>query len=209
MSYLLTAGTDGYIAFWPSPTSQRQIQSRSNLPDDISSLNLEYLDSDLQWNSRHRVHQSTIKCLTILRISHCEAILATGGDDNGVAFTHITCNTGSHKLPTYSTLLLPRAHASAVTGIQCLGCRAEDDSPGRRTSWRWVTISNDQRLKSWVLTVDSTKPGAGGLSLCKDLGSYSSVADASCMEVTPEGHGQQRRIIIAGIGVETWNVTNV
>ncbi|MCJ1390601.1 hypothetical protein MMC18_003462 [Xylographa bjoerkii] len=207
--YLLTAGTDGYIAFWPVRTLQEQVESRFNLPEHHSGPSAESFDSDLNWNCRYRIHQSSIKCLTFHYLPDGGVIIATGGDDNAVAFTHISCNTGSPNLPICSTLLLTRAHASTVTGIQCFNSRLGTDGSDGRTLWNFATVGNDQWLKSWILTIDSRKRGAAGLSVCKGTRSYSSVADGSCMQITPEGYGETRRVMVAGIGVETWNVTDV
>ncbi|MCJ1385393.1 hypothetical protein MMC17_008516 [Xylographa soralifera] len=207
-SYLLTAGTDGYIAFWPIEGLQAQEDCHSSLPMHRFGQNAESFDIDLKWNRQHRIHQSSIKCLTSHRVSDSEVLVATGGDDNAIAFTHITFNAELPNLPSCSTLLLTRAHASTVTGIQCLGPRLDPGLSDGRTSWTFATISNDQRLKTWVLTIDVRKSGAGGLSVRKGTSLHSSIADASCMEITPEACGE-KRIMVAGIGVETWDVTDV
>ena len=135
-------------------------------------------------------------------------IVATGGDDNAVAFTRITFNAEFPNLPICSTLLLARAHASTVTGIQDLGPKLNSGQSLRKTSWTFATVGNDQRLKTWILTVDSRTPRAKGLSVRKGTSLHSSIADASCMEMT-QGICGDKGIMIAGIGVETWNVTHV
>ncbi|MCJ1438245.1 hypothetical protein MMC27_007633 [Xylographa pallens] len=207
-SYLLTAGTDGFIAFWPVEDFQGQQERRSSLPKRSSGQNAESFHGDLKWHYQHRIHQSSIKCLTSHHLSDSEVIVATGGDDNAVAFTRIIFDAEFPDLPICFTLLLARAHASTITGIQCLGPQLDSAQSDGRTSWTFATVSNDQRLKTWILTIDSGTPGTEGLSVRKGTSLQSSIADASCMEMTP-GFCGEKRIMIAGIGVETWNATHV
>lgn len=132
-------------------------------------------------------------------------IVATGGDDNAIAFTSVTLVTGSSSSLSCSTLLIPKAHASAVTGIQCLDLPKADESHERIVSYRFVSISNDQRLKYWILTVRQDKAEAERLSVSRKANRYSSIGDASCIELTPRGW-PKRTAIIAGIGLEAWNI---
>lgn len=69
-------------------------------------------------------------------------------------------------------------------------------------------MSNDQRLKTWNLSIDPTKPGIVGLQVKKEGDVYNEIADASCVEVLPgEGKGAGvRGVVVAGIGVELWRV---
>ncbi|MCJ1287952.1 hypothetical protein MMC26_007305 [Xylographa opegraphella] len=207
-SYLLTAATDGYITFWPIADLRARWESRNSLPKRSLGQDAEDFDSDLKWNCQHHIHQSSIKCLTIHRLSDSEVIVATGGDDNALAFTHISMNVELPDLPVCSTLLLTRAHASTITGIQCLGPELDSDQSDEKISWTFATVSNDQRLKSWILTIDSRKPRAEWLSVRKGANLHSSIADASCMEISPGVRGG-KKIMVAGIGVETWNIANV
>ena len=207
-SYLLTTGTDGYITFWPVDNLQTQETSRFSLSKRDSSQDKENFDTDLKWDAQHRIHQSSIKCLTSRHLSDGSVIIATGGDDNALALTHITLDAESSHLPICSTLLLTRAHASTITDIQCLGPGLDHGQSDTSTLWTFATVSNDQRLKTWVLTIDSRKPAAEGLSVRQGSSQLSSIADASCMEITPGGRGEMK-IMVAGIGIETWNVSDV
>jgi len=61
-------------------------------------------------------------------------------------------------------------------------------------------------LKTWILSVDLSKPGVKGLKVRKEGNLYSAIADASCLEVMPGEEGEAGGVVIAGIGTETWRI---
>jgi hypothetical protein len=93
-----------------------------------------------------------------------------------------------------------------VTGIQFLGSTAPTGSHEGHGPFRLASASNDQRLKTWMLSIDLSKPGVEGLKVTKDGSMYSAIADASCVEVMPGDGGEVGGVVIAGIGTEMWRV---
>ena len=131
---LLTASTDGHIAIWPivmTETFQRKGRTTpSNQSPPPSSLSEKAL-SPLQLNKPHtriKIHQSSIKALMTIHLSPSTILVATGGDDGALAFTRIVINNDLNA-PTpppphtvqHSTLLIPKAHASAINAITSIG----------------------------------------------------------------------------------------
>ena len=206
-SFLLTAGTDGHIALWPLGRAYFEIIFDNDDDDDVrqsSRRAVRSINEQMKWNQRHHIHQSSIKCLTVLHVSSTDIIVGSGGDDNALAFTRITFNKLDSATPECATLLVPRAHASTITGIQCINHSGAMDTKTRKISFHLITVSNDQRLKSWTLNVNREKAGVDGFVVRKRRNTYSSIADASCMVVgSRQGDGDQV-VIVAGIGLEVW-----
>ena len=203
---LITAGTDGSIVFWPLDEVIQEfgVSIKGRLQYDTTLNTIDRI-SNLLWGTRHCVHQSSIKCMAVTYISVDAIVVVTGGDDNALAFTHVT--NASQKpgiAPICSTLLLPRAHSSTITGVQCLNpphCSPRDVS---KHSIRYATISNDQRLKTWTLEMSLDFTGAWSISVKKGANVYSSIADASCLEVSSSMNAGEKAIHIGGIGTESW-----
>ena len=209
-SFLLTTGTDGYIALWPLNRAFFEIVSGDD--DELRHTfqrMLKSRDDQMQWSQRQQIHQSSIKCLTVLHLSSTDIIVGSGGDDNALAFTRVTFDQENSTPPVCATLLVPRAHASTITGIQCLNySKASDLEPGK-DPWRFVTVSNDQRLKSWALDVELEKPGVEGFAVRKQRNVYSSIADASCMELGPRQNNGDQVVVVGGIGLEIWRAKDL
>lgn len=93
-----------------------------------------------------------------------------------------------------------------MTGIQFLGSTESTDRHEGHAPFRLASISNDQRLKTWMVSIDLSKPGVEGLKVTKDGSMYSAIADASCVEVMPGEGGEVGGVVIAGIGTEIWQV---
>lgn len=104
LSALCTASTDGHLAFWPlQNTLSNQDASLPTIPP-------------LRCTTRIAIHQSSIKALDSVQLSQSETLIVTGGDDGAIALTRVRIPSSSD-ITTTSTILLPRAHASAVTGV--------------------------------------------------------------------------------------------
>lgn len=206
-SFLLTAGTDGHLAIWPI----RQALAKAGITGKggfrcTTHPSVESTATQIQWTTHYRIHQSSIKCLALIPFSPTELIIATGGDDNAIAFTRVTSLPELPSPLICSALLIPQAHASTVTGIQWLGSTTSTYSQKKSASFRLASVSNDQRLKTWAVSIDLSQPGVEGLKVKKEANVYSAIADASCMEVIP-GEGEEAGgVVIAGIGTETWRI---
>ncbi|MCJ1359009.1 MAG: hypothetical protein MMC33_009009 [Icmadophila ericetorum] len=173
---ILTASTDGHIAAW------------AHLPDNSLSL-----------QARHRIHQSSIKSLAVLRLPESSGgslVLATAGDDGAVGFIRMSHGNrppshgfgGSEHDLTFSTLLLPKAHASTITAILDITPPPHPSPPGPSESsgmreFTLATTGPDQLLKTWHLAVDASKPGVEGFRVRKGGSVHSEVADASCLDL--------------------------
>ena len=100
---------------------------------------------------------------------------------------------------------------------------------------RFLTTSNDQRLKAWVLDIDLRKVGVEGFSVTRGENVHTTIADAACMarmegrgeagkERVDDGEGKGKGkgkgkekeregnvedvvvVVVAGIGIETWKL---
>ena len=164
---LFTTATDGHIAAWTPAASA--LESGEG--------------GALVWTRRHKIHQSAV--LAIVHIGNRPgdddgtAIIITGGDDNAIAITRLN---GTDATPR--TLLLPRAHAAAVTGLATI------PRQGPSTYWL-ISASIDQRVKLWRVDVDTTQPGVEGVDarLVHDV--FTSVADVSALALYPLEDGAQ------------------
>ena len=156
-----TASTDGHVAFWKS-SSKLQIDGRPH---------------------RHRIHQNSIKAMTVIDLISYDKLIITGGDDNAIGLTLVHAST-KHQ-PRFATLLIPRAHAAAVTAT----CVASAHHFASSTQIRFLSTSNDQRVKLWSVSVEldqmfaSDAMSAVTVERVKDIGT--SVADAAAMEIVP------------------------
>lgn len=84
---IITAGTDGHVAFWP-------IGSALVAARGVESVKFEPLA--LKWSLRHQIHQSTIHCMTMHWLQgSTDCLLFTGGDDNAIAVTRCTWEDGN------------------------------------------------------------------------------------------------------------------
>ncbi|KAL9102664.1 MAG: hypothetical protein Q9163_002218 [Psora crenata] len=229
---LLTTSTDGHIALWDStirPTTM-----------------------DLMGSQRYRVHQSSIKSLAAISLpspqptgtgtitanaehetanttsaSPCEHLIITGGDDQALGITrvpnHSAANESIPRRP--ATILIPNAHASAITAVAYLGYNAQsnndghDDSNGSNSNvrfrFRFASVSDDQRLKTWHAMIDQSQQGVEGVHVRRGRNVYTSVADASSLDAyeekdedEDENRGGVWRLFVAGIGMECWRVTD-
>lgn len=100
---------------------------------------------------RHGVHQSSVKASVLLETQN-GLLMITGGDDNALGITVISSNAPMSTEETlgYKTLVIPNAHAAAVTGIALISQIATEDVEELFTI---ASVSNDQRVKVWRVTV--------------------------------------------------------
>ncbi|KAK5721410.1 WD repeat-containing protein 6 [Elasticomyces elasticus] len=166
---LMTTATDGHITAWRNEAR------------------------DIEWTHRHKVHQSSILSTISHSLTDGSTLVITGGDDNGIGITRLTA-AGSMK-----TLLLPRAHAAAVTGLAITSTSKD--------SLTFASGSLDQRLKLWQADVSVSLSGVDGVDF-KRLGSdYTAVADVSSLASYTMDDGAVR-VLVGGVGVDFWRVSS-
>jgi WD40 repeat protein len=165
---LLTTAMDGHVAMWQYPK-----------------------DKKLTWLQRRKIHQNAILDSTPSAISDGSTLLLTAGDDNGLGLSRIDANNG------ISTLLIPRAHAAAVTALAVF--KYGDDC------FYVLSASIDQRVKLWDLRIDVTLPGVEGLQVRKVQNVFTSVADVSSMALLQLEDGS-RGVLVCGVGMDVWRL---
>ncbi|KAH0328320.1 WD40 repeat-like protein, partial [Aureobasidium melanogenum] len=174
---LITAGTDGYFAFFPL-----QIDSSATTAGP----------SELKWAHRAKVHQNTVHSMKLRWLDDKTCLLLTGGDDNAVAFTVCAWSGGQEK-PQVNTVIVPRAHTAAVTGVEVLA----SSDPNQLTV---ATTSIDQRVKIWKLCYDSSLPGIDGLTVERRGNYFTAVADVSGLAALDASS-----VIMCGVGLDVWS----
>ena len=249
--YVLTCATDGYLALWAindldhpeqdiAKTEGNVLQSPES---DICQLSFKDSETVAQasglslWAST-RVHQSSIKSMTYTSLSHSSVLVATGGDDNAIGLTIATiCKDlmAAKAVPHFITLLIPKAHASAINALGiskvCEEARAdtiESKSPNGEEKtlvdlmgFTLLSASNDQRIKAWSVGIETPSSSLRALSglqgpaqfqghpihVSKLDSKWSSVADVGYMDVlNPSVSCDRRRVMVAGVGIETWTI---
>jgi WD repeat-containing protein 6 len=134
---ILTAATDGKLVLW-----QCRLNSslRSCSPEPVPLVML----------STHKIHQSAIKSLDLMRFKE-HILVASGGDDNALGMSAFPISESiATTTPTF--LVLRSAHAAAVTGL-CLLRDPKMECLER--SIKVVTSSNDQKIKVWDVSLGS------------------------------------------------------
>ncbi|KAK6435477.1 WD repeat-containing protein 6 [Oleoguttula sp. CCFEE 5521] len=181
---ILTTSTDGHLALWSTIPAKGTI---------------------LEWASRHSVHQNAILSSTLYTLPDSSTLVVTGGDDNALAFTRITDLAAA--TPSMKTLIVPRAHAAAITGIVC---RATADNSVLEV----VSVGLDQKVKIWRVLVEEGRVGLDGLEVRRTGKSWSCVADAGKMvwlggRSNASGNGEHSAdagLLVVGVGMEVWSL---
>lgn len=225
---LCTGSTDGHVALWPLD-KKLESDGKGSTEKLFSCETVRgriCISSKLTWVARFKIHQNCIKSLATVQLSDAEVLLATAGDDGAVAFSRMSFGKMAMKeIPsqpvvdapadqegplrdssaTTSTLLMPKAHASAVTALQLLHTsNSESDSPNSPQQYRFMTSSNDQRLKTWRLTIDIEKPGVQGFAVSKVRNEATAIADVSSTDLVRDEEVGKGGVVVAGIGLEVW-----
>ena len=165
---LLTMAMDGHVAIWKCPE-----------------------DTTLTWLSRRKLHQNAILASTASVLSDGSTLFVTGGDDNGLGLSRIDAEN------EISTLLVPCAHAAAVTAL-ALYNHGHD-------CFYVLSAGIDQRVKLWDVRVDVTLPGVESLHLRKVQSVFTSVADVSSMALLQLEDGSTG-VLICGVGMDVWRL---
>ncbi len=184
-----SASTDGHVAFWKS-SSKLQIDKQPH---------------------RHRIHQNSIKAMNVVDLTPHDRLVITGSDDNAIGLTLVRAS--QHLQPKFATLLIPHAHAAAVTAI----CIVSSQPVSRGTRISFLSTSNDQRVKLWNVSIQYDKMFADSsmaaitVERLKDTGT--NVADAAAMEIVPiplslpgrpraEDGTRGFEVLVVGVGME-------
>ena len=104
------------------------------------------------------------------------------------------------KASEMSTLLLPRAHAAAVTGLAVV---SRDG-----TGLLLVTTSIDQRVKLWRVNVDVDEPGIDGLDVQCLANVSTAVADVSSVVLYDFEDGAVG-VLVCGVGMDIWRLDSI
>ena len=143
--------------------------------------------------------------MAVARVSDNETILATAGDDGAIAFSRLAISYKEDQQASlsdiplaFSTLLISKAHASAVTALRSLNVDYSGVQDQRR--YNFVTSGNDQMLKAWYIEVDLDRPGVEGFSVRRCHNTSTSVADLAYIEPV-----NATQVVLAGIGMEIWS----
>ncbi|RPA92542.1 WD40 repeat-like protein [Choiromyces venosus 120613-1] len=163
---ILVAGTDGYLSIYPLSKTFSPVSLAHPLPLPPKSV-------------EKRVHQSSIKALTVAACAN-GVFIYTGGDDCAFGITHIDT-----KNSVAESWIVPRAHASAVTAVLCVGVRV-------------LTAGVDQKVKLWEVS-----EGEKGITVEMREQRESAVADISAAEVVGGG-----KVVIVGVGVDVWEASD-
>lgn len=229
--WFLTASTNGAVTIWPGGDHHAVVQERL---------------SKLAHRAEHHIHQNAILALQATHVGQEHHLLLTGGDDNALGITVLPKDDLASTLaeqpgncsglpsPRFGTLLIPRAHAAAITALEILDSKESDCI----ATFTVLSSGNDQRLKIWGVTVDledlikvgrgtRTQDHTDGPALVRSIDvellgeMWTSVADASSMVVMPDAggwdteggtgiarveSGKGKRLMIAGIGMEMMRI---
>ncbi|KAI9706561.1 MAG: hypothetical protein M1836_003568 [Candelina mexicana] len=205
---LFTAGTDGFIAYW----GLDEILTSASSSGKESSLTLPSRGrspSSATWRCRFRVHQSTVKSMTVVTLIDHSLLIVTGGDDNAVSITRVCFVRDEQELvPAHSTIRVSNAHASAVTATAVLRSPSFMMSQySGRVHLRFATASNDQRVKLWKVSVDMNRSDVGGLEIRREATMRTSVADASSLGLIEESSGLWK-LVVCGIGIDVLSMSD-
>ncbi|KAK3675207.1 WD repeat-containing protein 6 [Recurvomyces mirabilis] len=173
----LTASMDGHITLWSQA---------------------EHDGDTVAWTQRHRVHQNAI--LSLMKtptLADGSVLVLTGGDDNALGISRVTPSG------RVRTLLVPRAHAAAVTGLGFVGTDAEGVSGSGK--WRVVSASVDQRVKVWDVDVDWQREGVEGVDVRLVGDVHTAVADVSGLETMGLRDGGLG-VLVVGVGMDVLRV---
>lgn len=170
---LISTSTDGYLAKWIIDQDSKQ----------------------LSWSGRHKVHQSAIHVVTTRKLTDGSTLVASGGDDNAIALTRISSSEGDRF--TAKTMLLPRAHAAAVTGLALI--------PVGKSMYWMISASIDQRVKLWKVQIDVSQPGVDGVEVRVLHNVFTAVADVASLDLCTLEDGASG-VIVSGVGMDVWRL---
>ncbi|KAF7853934.1 hypothetical protein EAF04_010600 [Stromatinia cepivora] len=213
----LTAATDGSLCIWSAPlTHLHHNQVPTILPQPPEPILL----------SHAKIHQNAIKTLSYKYTSSSSTpylVVITGGDDNAIGITLYPLCNPAEELKKSISMLLPDAHAAAVTGIAFLPDASnlpnlldedkDKDIEGKEDMYM-LSTSTDQRVKTWRISILSRM---GGDRMCpvdieilgdeftavSDIGDVAMISETDGIE-NRIGDGKGAKAVIVGNGMEIW-----
>ncbi|QDS68643.1 hypothetical protein FKW77_001744 [Venturia effusa] len=184
---VVTTATDGHFAFWSESSNDNNDNSK-----------------ELTCAATRALHQSAVKSLASYSLNTDTTLIVTGGDDNGLGVSLVFVAESNEV--QCERLLIPRAHAAAVTATDIITCRPSEADPSC-FQVLIATASNDQRIKIWGVDIDLRKKGVDGLDVKMLANGYTSIADVSSMALYPHAKEQSAaKILVCGVGMEIWTV---
>jgi WD40 repeat protein len=214
-AYLISTATDGRLAKWDLESALNGFSVSAGRAKQKPGSNLSLSPIPLAWETRHQIHQSSVKAVAFYTISQDATLIISGGDDNALSISilAIPSPAGVQPAVAFSTMSLPDAHASAINDIAILRSRVSHQAEARMLEVVAASSGNDQRLKIWSIQVDISdqdlKAGDARVLLKDDA--YTPVADLNCMAAfaTSRLAGTDEaewRLVLGGVGVEMWSV---
>ncbi|KIV78114.1 hypothetical protein PV11_09866 [Exophiala sideris] len=236
---ILSAGTNGYLNL----SGMKEAMASPDGGDPSQHVSLSPTDV-------HKVHQSSILCMDVLALDSKMKtyLVATGGDDSALGLSLLTSKSNSTEdadlkgtkhgrlRHQFRTILIPRAHAAAVTALKFTGLSRTTTS----CSVTIVTVGNDQRVKVWKVYVDLERALSSfsqameakaetdelfeGIEIERAGSAWTSVADVSGLEITTDSEisdansdlspdvtaGENTedgyRVLVTGVGIELLSV---
>jgi WD repeat-containing protein 6 len=186
---LVTASTDGRLAFWKGCFDT---DPRNGRPEPVQLILV----------STHRIHQSAIKSLDLMSFNE-EILIATGGDDNALGIS-IFSNLSLVETATPRYFILKSAHAAAITGLCFLRGLESGCQEG---TVRLASSGNDQKVMVWSIDLDENQVGNFSLDIKKIGDVFTSIADVgdvSALAVNSEGNN----ILVVGNGMQVLEVVD-
>jgi WD repeat-containing protein 6 len=151
----------------------------------------------------HAVHQSSIMAMDHRLLNDSLGFVATGGDDNAVGFTLLLKEAGEESLhsPEFRTILIPKAHAAAVTAVKVL----EHVEIQGKYQLAIVSVGNDQRVKMWTVELP-LRPSVSleDVTVSKTYECWTCVADVSSLAMVGSANQSERNflVVVVGVGME-------
>lgn len=189
-----------------------------------SSLGSVCIADSLNLIAKIQIHQNSINCMSTVELSDEGLLIMTVGDDGALAFTRIVgrkkhnhesesysiVSTGSsaNDIATlYSTLLIPKAHSSAISTVKFLG--SGTGTAVDQENYRFATCGKDQRLKIWRVSANLEKPAMEGFAVTREQTTHTSIADVSSLEILTPRDEYGPHVLVAGIGIERLAVDKI
>ncbi|GAB1734987.1 hypothetical protein NU219Hw_g61t1 [Hortaea werneckii] len=146
----------------------------------------------MTWRCRYGVHQNAILDVATHELQDGSSLIFTAGDDNAIGISRID------KIGTIKTLVILKAHAAAVTGLAIV--------PAMDNVFSLISVSIDQRLKLWEVSLDATSHGVDSIDVKLKRNVSTSVADVSSIEVC-KLVDESSAVILAGVGLDVWRIS--
>ncbi|KAG5978859.1 hypothetical protein E4U55_005841 [Claviceps digitariae] len=218
--HIMTASTDGHLAIWGGA----RLDGGGFGTESVQRYSLR---------TACAVHQSSIKSLDVTRQGTQFRVVTGGDDNavgfvliaeveeeerrrrqeqqllQGVTGTGTGTGTGTETRTTYEFVsrgIVRSAHTAAVNGVALLPAvqaHHQQDPTESPKEMLGVTVSNDQRIKMWRISMDPAQGLRVSLAACMSSG----VADpGDVVTVLDPGPGQSSQIVLGGVGLEVWRV---